>query len=98
MGQVRLFDDNGEAIGMVEYTANLDHWDGSNQTSGDTGRHLGIGRLKDGRFYVCHGTQWQGERDSANIIPEVDAKELCLRHNPDVYEEIFGEAVPVLSE
>ena len=31
---------------------------------------------KDGRFYLCHGTQWQGEQDHAEIVgepvPELD--------------------------
>ena len=95
MSKVRLFD--GEtAIGLVEYTANLDHWDGRNWTCGSTGRHLGLGKLKDGRFYVCPGTQWQGERDSARIVTEDEAKSLCMEHNPDVFAEIFGETPPEL--
>ncbi len=96
MGKVRLFDDD-EVIGLVEYTDNLDRWDGSNHTCGSPGRHLGIGRLRDGRYYVCHGTNWQGEKDFAEVITEEEAKKLCLKHNPDVYEELFGEEPPVLS-
>jgi len=92
---VRCFE-NQEVIGMVEYTNNLDRWDGNNFTAGRTGRHLGIGKLKDGRFYACHGTQWQGERDSAEIITEVEAKKLCLLHKPDIYKEMFKEPIPEL--
>ncbi|BCO08783.1 hypothetical protein GF1_11590 [Desulfolithobacter dissulfuricans] len=88
--------ENGKAIGMVKYTDNLDHWDGSNWTCGSPGRHLGIGRTKDGRYYLCHGTQWQGERDHAEIVSEEEARETVLHHNPDVYEEIFNEAIPEL--
>ena len=95
MSKVRLFD-GGRAVGMVTYTSNLDHWDGSNHTCGSTGRHLGIGKTKDGRFYLCHGTQWQGEQDHAEIVSEDEAKETVLRHNPNIYEEIFGEPVPEL--
>lgn len=93
--KVRLFE-NGSVTGMVSYTDNLDHWDGRNRTCGETGRHLGIGKLKDGRYFVCYGTQWQGERDYAEIIDEASAKELCLKHNSEVYAEIFGEEPPVL--
>lgn len=96
MGTVRLFDDE-MAIGTVEYTSNLDHWDGSNHTCGSVGRHMGIGKLKNGEFYVCHGTQWQGERDTANVITEDEAKSLALQHNPDIYEELFGEEAPNLT-
>lgn len=97
MSKVRCFDEEGgDVIGMVNYTANLDHWDGHNWTSGSTGRHIGVGKTKDGRFYVCHGTQWQGEQDYAVIITEDEAKKLTLRHDPDRYEEIFGEEVPEL--
>ena len=97
MATVRLMDD-GEAIGLVDYTANLDHWDGHNFTCGSTGHHLGIGKLKDGRFYACHGTQWQGERDYAEVISETEAKKLCLSNDPDVYGNLFGEPAPVADE
>lgn len=95
MSLVRCFDGE-EVAGMVEYTDNLDYWDGSNHTCGSTGRHLGIGKTKDGRYYLCHGTQWQGERDTAEIVSEEEAKQAVLRHNPDIYEEMFGEDIPEL--
>jgi len=95
MGKVRCFDGE-DVIGMVEYTNNLDYWDGSNHTCGSCGRHLGIGKTKDGRFYLVHGTQWQGERDRAEIVSEETAKEEVLRNNYDIYEEIFEEPVPEL--
>ena len=95
MGKVRCFQ-NDEVVGMVEYTDNLDHWDGRNWTCGNPGRHLGIGKTKDGRYYLCHGTQWQGEQDRAEIVTDKEAKQTVLRNNPDIYEEIFGEPVPTL--
>lgn len=96
--KVTCFDRNNVAIGVVEYTDNLDHWNGNNWTSGRTGRHLGIGRTADGRFYVCYGTEWQGERNRAEIISENKAKELCLRHDSEMYEDLFGEDLPNLSQ
>ena len=96
MAKVRLF--NGEkVIGMVEYTDNLDHWDGHNWSDGSLGHHLGIGRLKDGRFYLCHGTQWQGEQDYAEVVDEKRAKQEVLYHDPDLYKEMFGEEPPDLT-
>lgn len=94
---VRLFENN-EVIGVVDYTDNLDYWDGNNYTCGATGVHLGIGKLKDGRFYLCHGTQWAGQRDYAEVIDVDTAKEVVLKHDPDLYEEMFGEELPNLTE
>ncbi len=88
--------DGETVIGLVEYTDNLDHWDGHNNTCGSTGRHLGIGKTRDGRYYLCHGTQWQGEQDYAEIVDETTAKETVLEHDPDMYEEMFGEPAPTL--
>lgn len=93
--KVRCFDGE-DAAGMVKYTANLDYWDGRNWTCGEVGKHLGLGKTKDGRFYVCRGTDWQGEYDYAEIISEEDAKKLCLKHNPDIYEDVFNETPPEL--
>ena len=95
MATVRCFDGD-DVIGMVEYTDNLDYWDGSNHTCGSAGRHLGIGKTQDGGFYLVHGTQWQGERDSAEIVSEQEAKATVLKHNPEIYEEMFGESAPKL--
>jgi len=97
MRTVALFDGE-KAIGVAEYADNLDRWDGHNWTCGSTGRHLGIGKLKDGRFYLCRGTQWEGEEDRAVVVTEEEAREAVLRHNPDIHEDIFGEPAPVLSE
>jgi hypothetical protein len=94
MAKVQLFEDDN-CIGMVDYTDNLDRWDGHNMTSGSSGRHLGIGRCKKG-WYVCNGTQWQGERDNAQLISEEEAKQLCLNHNPEKYQDLFGEKPPDL--
>ena len=95
---VSCYDGEGheKVIGMVPYTDNLDHWDGHNRTCGSTGRHLGLGKTKDGRFYLCHGTQWQGEQDYAEIVSEARARDICLEHNPNIFEEIFGESAPEL--
>ncbi len=92
---VRCFE-NGEIVGVVEYTNNLDRWDGRNMSSGSLGRHIGIGKTKDGKYYVCHGTQWENETDFAEIVSEEEAKKLCLKHNPDIYEEIFEEPLKIL--
>jgi hypothetical protein len=81
---------HAHAIGIVDYIDNLDRWDGRNFNSGRNGRHLGVGRCKKG-WYVCYGTQWQGERSYAELVPETEARRICLKHNPDIFFELFGE-------
>lgn len=97
MSKVKCYsEDQTRVLGMVESNHNLDHWDGHNMTCGQTGRHLGIGKTKDGRFYLCYGTQWQGEEDYAKIVTEDEAKQAVLDNNADLYEDFFGEPVPEL--
>jgi hypothetical protein len=84
-------------IGQVTYTENLDRWDGRNYQSGGTGRHLGIGKTKNGNFYIVHGTNWQGEHDVARVITEDEAKQhvMSIGHN-GLYKLLFGEEIPTL--
>ncbi len=76
---VKVYDENGKVIAMVEANNNLDWWDGSNWTCGSTGRHKGLTRLADGRYVLIHTTQWQGERDYAEIISEKRALQEILK-------------------
>lgn len=88
---------NDKCIGRVSYTDNLDYWDGNNYTCGSTGRHLGVGKTRSGQFFLCHGTQWQGEKASAEIVTEAEAKEAVMRQSNDkLYCELFGENLPDL--
>ena len=89
--------ENDQCIGRVSYIDNLDHWDGHNYTNGSTGRHSGIGKTRSGKFFLVSGTQWQGERDSANVISEAEARELVLSANNDaLFGALFGESPPTL--
>jgi hypothetical protein len=78
MGKVNVYE-NGEVVAQVEYNNNLDTWDGNNWTSGSTGHHLGITRLKDGRYVLIHGSQWQNESDWAEVIDENEAIQQVLK-------------------
>lgn len=92
--RVPLFDGD-RCIGRVSYTDNLDYWDGRNHTCGSTGHHLGVGKLRDGRFYLCHGTNWQGERDRAEVVSEEVAKEAVMRVGFErLYRDLFDEDLP----
>lgn len=88
MSKVSVYDANGYVVARVEYTDNLDHWDGSNWTSGSTGRHLGLTKLQDGSYVLIHGTQWQGERDHAEIVSADQAlQEILQSGNAELLEE-----------
>lgn len=85
---VNVYDENGRVIAMVEANNNLDWWDGSNWTCGSTGRHKGLTRLSDGRYVLIHTTQWQGERDWAEIVtPEQALQEILEADAVELLEE-----------
>lgn len=86
-------DEDGEVIAEVEYSDNLDFWDGRNWTCGETGRHKGLTRLESGEYVLIHGTQWQGERDHAEIISASQALQEILRarKNELLDEERFAD-------
>lgn len=67
MRMVNVYD-GYDVIARVQYNNNLDYWNGHDWTNGGVGRHKGLTRLKNGRYVLIHGTQWQGERDYAEII------------------------------
>jgi len=84
---IPVYDEDGEVVGEVEYNADLDFWDGRNNTCGSTGRHKGLTQLETGEYVLIHGTQWQGERDHAEIIsPEQAVKEIIASGNHELFE------------
>jgi len=68
-----------QVIARVRYNQDLDYWDGRNWQNGGIGRHKGITKLKDGRYVLIHGTDWQGEKDWAEIISPEQALQEILR-------------------
>jgi hypothetical protein len=78
MAKVNVYED-GKVIARVEYNSNLDFWDGRNWTCGSIGRHLGLTRLrKTGKYVLIHGTDLQGEQDSAEIVTDEEAYQAIL--------------------
>ena len=76
-----------EVIARVRYNQNLDYWDGRNWTNGGVGRHKGLTKLRDGRFVLIHGTDWQGGKDWAEIIsPEQALQEILKSGNTELLE------------
>lgn len=88
MAKVPVLED-GVVVARVEYNKKLDFWDGRNYTCGQTGRHLGYTRLKSGKYVLIHGTQWQGEQNSAEVVSAEDLIQAAARtgHLESVLEE-----------
>jgi len=83
---VNVYDENGELIATVECNTNLDYWTGSNYQNGGTGRHLGLTKLSDGKFVLIHSSDWQGDRDWAEVISPKQAYELIMKYDQDMLE------------
>ena len=77
--RVNVYDENGDVIARVRYNSCLDYWDGRNWTNGGMGRHKGITKLKDGRYVIIIGTDWQGERDYAYVVDADEALQEILK-------------------
>lgn len=98
--RVSVYDEEGKVVGRVRYNNNLDYWDGRNWTCGSTGRHKGLTKLRDGRYVLIHGTQWQGEKDRAEIIsPQEALQEILKSGNDDLLNtEKFAELAELYKE
>ena len=84
--RVKVYED-GDVIARVRYNQDLDYWDGRNWTNGGTGMHKGITKLKDGRYVIIIGSQWQGARDYGYIVsPEEALQEILKSGNHDLLE------------
>lgn len=70
-----------QVVARVTYNENLDYWDGQNWSNGGQGKHKGITRLRDGRYVIIIGTQWQGSKDYAYIASEEEALQEILDSN-----------------
>ena len=73
------YDLGGDVIARVRYNQNLDYWDGRNWQNGGMGRHKGITKLRDGRYVIIIGSDWQGERDYAYTVDADEALQEILK-------------------
>ena len=81
VGKVNVYKGN-KVVAKVRYNENLDYWDGRNWTNGGVGLHKGLTKLRDGRFVLIYGSQWQGEKGWAEIIsPEQALQEILVSGN-----------------
>lgn len=86
------------AIARVRYNEVLDRWNGSNWSNGGVGMHKGLSKLKDGRYVIIVGSQWQDGRDYgyvatiSEVIGEVvfsDNYKDILRRFPELKKHIL---------
>ncbi len=74
-------------VARVRYNNALDYWDGNNFVNGGTGMHKGITKLRDGRYVIIIGSQWQGSKDYGYIVtPEEALQEILQSGNEDLLE------------
>jgi hypothetical protein len=99
MSKVNVYSESGEVVARVEYNSNLDFYDGSNYTCGSTGRHQGLTKLKDGRYVLIHGTEWEGERNTAEVVTADEALQAILSSdNDELLEESRFSELKAMSE
>ncbi|WP_117161139.1 hypothetical protein [Paraliobacillus sp. X-1268] len=99
--QINVFEDeyHSEVVARVKYNEALDYWDGRNWTNGGLGRHLGITKLKDGRYVLIYGTHWQGEKDYGMIVTSEEAlNEILKSNNAELLDQKKFEDLRTLAE
>ena len=76
-----------QVVARVRYNNALDYWDGSNWSNGGVGMHKGITKLKDGRYVIIIGSQWQGAKDYGYIVsPEEALQEILQSGNEELLD------------
>ncbi|MGP0689805.1 hypothetical protein ACW5UC_24985 [Priestia aryabhattai] len=68
-----------EVISRVRYNASLDYWNGKENSNGGKGYHKGITKLKDGRYVIIYGSDWQGDKDYGIVVSAEEALEEILK-------------------
>ena len=84
--RVNVYDGN-DVVARVRYNQDLDYWNGRNWQNGGLGLHKGITKLRDGRYVLIHGTDWQGEKDWAEVVsPEQALQEILRSGNTELLD------------
>jgi len=77
----------GKVVARVNYNQNLDVWNGRNWNCGSTGRHEGLTKLRDGRFVLIQGSDWQNESSFGSVITAEEALQRVLStHNEELLD------------
>ncbi len=70
-----------QVVGRVRYNNILDHWNGSEWSVGSVGHHMGITKLANGKYVLIYGTQWEYEKDWAEVVTDTAALQAILQAN-----------------
>lgn len=85
---INVYDDDNKIIGRVNYSTNLDFYDGHNFTCGSPGKHEGLTKLRNGQFVLISTSNWQDSKDYAKIISDNQALQKILKSgNLELLEE-----------
>ena len=85
---INIYDEHNNILGRVNYSTNLDFYDGRNYSCGSTGLHQGLTKLKNGNYVLIHISDWQGSSHHAEIISAEQAlQEVLHSGNINLLEE-----------
>ena len=76
--RINVYEDE-KIIARVRYNTILDYWDGHNWQCGSPGKHKGLTKLKDNRYVIINGSDWQGDSDYGTIISKENALQEILK-------------------
>ena len=65
--------DKRTPVARVMYNTDLDYWTGNDWQNGGVGCHKGITKLRDGRYVIIYGSQWDGDKDYGIIVSPQEA-------------------------
>lgn len=88
MSKIPVYE-NEEVVARVTYNSKLDFWDGHNMSSGGLGRHLGYTKLKSGKYVLIHGTNWEGEKDYAEVVTAEELIQAAAR--TDNLDQLYAD-------
>lgn len=89
---LNVYNDDNEVIGRVNYSTNLDFYDGNDFSCGNTGCHKGLTKLINGNFVLINISDLEGTHDYAEIISIEQALQEILKSNnlQLLYEDRFS--------
>lgn len=96
-----------KVVARVKYNQDLDYWDGRNYSNGGMGRHKGLAKLRDGRWVIIYGSDWQGERDYGIVVTAEEALQEILKSGNEqlletkkckVLDELYNEMIVMEDE
>lgn len=101
MKKIKVYEDEErqKIVGFVKYNNILDYLVGTNSQNGGVGEHLGITKLKNNKFVLIFGTDWQNREDYAYVVSNKEAlKEIIKSGNEDLLKQTKFKELKELKE